>query len=225
MALREALKEWTRERVPLQWATTQNGLGITFFRLGERESGSATFRRGGGGLSRSAEGIHARAGAAAMGHDAKQSRPCACEARRARYGTANLEEAVAAYREALKEWTRERAPLQWAMTQNNLGLALETLGERESGAAKLEEAVAAYREALKEWNARAGAARVGGTQNNLGIAFSRLGEREEQAGDVSRKQSPPIARRSRGRCGSARQSNGRRRRTISQCARQARPAR
>ncbi|MFH0343992.1 MAG: hypothetical protein ACHBNF_18145 [Chromatiales bacterium] len=33
-----------------------------------------------------------------------------------------LELAVAAYREALKERTRERVPLDWAMTQNNLGL-------------------------------------------------------------------------------------------------------
>ena len=41
-----------------------------------------------------------------------------------------LEEAVAAYREALTEYTRERVPLQWAMTQNNLGNALRTLGER-----------------------------------------------------------------------------------------------
>jgi hypothetical protein len=32
-------------------------------------------------------------------------------------GTARLEEAVAAYREALKEWTRERVPLDWAGTQ------------------------------------------------------------------------------------------------------------
>ena len=45
---------------------------------------------------------------------------------------------------------RERVPLDWAMTQNNLGIALLRLGERESGTAKLEEAVAAFREALKE---------------------------------------------------------------------------
>ena len=44
-------------------------------------------------------------------------------------GTAKLEEAVAAYREALKEQTRERVPLDWAMTQNNLGIALRVLGE------------------------------------------------------------------------------------------------
>src|SRR6516225_2948217 len=43
---------------------------------------------------------------------------------------------------------RERAPLQWARTQNNLGRALWRLGERERETAKLEEAVAAFREAL-----------------------------------------------------------------------------
>ena len=45
-----------------------------------------------------------------------------------------LEEAVAAYRAALSERTRERVPLDWAQTQNNLGNALLRLGERESGA-------------------------------------------------------------------------------------------
>jgi tetratricopeptide (TPR) repeat protein len=65
-------------------------------------------------------------------------------------GTARLEEAVDAYRKALKERTRERAPLQWAATQNNLGTALIRLGGRESGTARLEEAVDACREALKE---------------------------------------------------------------------------
>ncbi len=58
-------------------------------------------------------------------------------------GTGKLEEAVAAYREALKEYTRERVPLDWAMTQMNLGAALRALGERESGTGKLEEAVTA----------------------------------------------------------------------------------
>jgi tetratricopeptide (TPR) repeat protein len=48
-------------------------------------------------------------------------------------GTARLEEAVAAYQEALQENTRERVPLDWAGTQMNLGAALQALGERESG--------------------------------------------------------------------------------------------
>ena len=51
---------------------------------------------------------------------------------------------MAAYRLALQERTRERVPLDWAMTQMNLGIALATLGEREAGTARLEEAVAAW---------------------------------------------------------------------------------
>ena len=39
-------------------------------------------------------------------------------------GTERLEQAVSAYVEALKEYTRERVPLDWAMTQNSLGTAL-----------------------------------------------------------------------------------------------------
>src|SRR5208282_1557060 len=65
--------------------------------------------------------------------------------------TARLEAAVAAYQEALKERTRERVPLDWAATQNNLGNALYELGLREADTAKLEAAVAAYQEALKVW--------------------------------------------------------------------------
>ncbi|MAP96324.1 MAG: hypothetical protein CMK07_15370, partial [Ponticaulis sp.] len=39
-------------------------------------------------------------------------------------GTARLEEAVIVYRSALEECTKDRVPLDWAMTQNNLGTAL-----------------------------------------------------------------------------------------------------
>jgi hypothetical protein len=48
--------------------------------------------------------------------------------------------AVEAFRAALQEYTRERVPLQWAGTQNNLGNALATLGVRTHDRAKLEEA-------------------------------------------------------------------------------------
>ena len=44
----------------------------------------------------------------------------------------------------------EMMPLDWAMTQNNLGNALAILGERESGTERLEQAVTAYRAALEE---------------------------------------------------------------------------
>jgi hypothetical protein len=60
----------------------------------------------------------------------------------------HLEEAVAAYRAALEERTRDRVPADWAMTQMLLGNALETLGKRETGTAHLEEAMTAYDDAM-----------------------------------------------------------------------------
>ena len=88
-----------------------------------------------------------------------------------------LEKAVEAYREALKERTRERVPLDWAMTQNNLGNALETLGERESGTETLQKAVEAYREALKELTKEATPYQHKTAQKNLDLANALLAHR------------------------------------------------
>ena len=63
------------------------------------------------------------------------------------------------------------------MTQNNLGTALSSLGERDSGTARLEEAVAAYRAALAEYTRERVPLDWAMTQNNLGNALSSLGER------------------------------------------------
>jgi hypothetical protein len=54
-----------------------------------------------------------------------------------------LQNAVRFYRQTLTILTHERAPLDWATTQNNLGTALQAFGERESGTGRLDEAVAA----------------------------------------------------------------------------------
>jgi hypothetical protein len=45
-------------------------------------------------------------------------------------GTGRLEEAVAVFREALKERTRERVPIDWAMSFGNQGVALMFLADR-----------------------------------------------------------------------------------------------
>jgi tetratricopeptide (TPR) repeat protein len=93
-------------------------------------------------------------------------------------GTKRLAEAVAAYRAALEERTRERVPLEWAKTQMNLGNALKSLGEREAGMQRLEEAVAAYRAALEENTRERVPLEWAKTQMNLGTALRALGERE-----------------------------------------------
>ena len=86
-----------------------------------------------------------------------------------------------AYREALKEYTQERAPLQWAGTQNNLGNALLRLGERESGTQRLAEAVAAYHDALEEWTEKAAPYWHNIAQENLDRANAMLAERRGTA--------------------------------------------
>jgi tetratricopeptide (TPR) repeat protein len=175
---REALQEWTRERVPLKWATTQNNLGTALMGLGERESGTARLEEA---VTAYREALWERTrervpldwamtqnnlGAALTSLGERES------------NTARIEEGIAAYREAFQEWTRERVPLEWAAVQNNLGAALTTLGEREGSTARLEEAVATYREALRERTRERVPLDWAMTQNNLGNALARLGERE-----------------------------------------------
>jgi tetratricopeptide (TPR) repeat protein len=89
-----------------------------------------------------------------------------------------LLDAIDVYDAALPLVLRTGVPLDWAMTQNNFGVALQTLGERESGMARLEEAVEAYRVALQERTRERVPLDWAATQNNLGIALMRLGERD-----------------------------------------------
>ena len=92
--------------------------------------------------------------------------------------TALFEEAVASYREALKEYTSKNAPLNWAAAQNNLGMALANIGERESRTERLEEAVVAFRKALQEYTSENTPLNWAATQNNLGATLVSIGGRE-----------------------------------------------
>ena len=175
---RAALQLRTRERVPLDWAATQDDLGNGLTTLGERVSGTAWLE----------EAVAAYR--AALQERTRERAPLEWAAtqnnlgaalwalRESENGAARLEEAVAAYRAALQERTRERAPLDWAMTQSNLGNVLMHLGERESGTARLEEAVAAYRAALEERTRARVPLDWATTQNGLGTALTILGKRE-----------------------------------------------
>jgi hypothetical protein len=93
-------------------------------------------------------------------------------------GTTNLEAAVAAIRMALGEQSGDRAPREWASTQDNFCNALAALGIRETGTASLEAAVAACRAALEEATRDRVPLDWAQTQTNLGIAMAALGKRE-----------------------------------------------
>jgi tetratricopeptide (TPR) repeat protein len=177
-AYRDALKELTREREPLDWAATQNNLGSALHRLGERESRTARLEEAvaayGEALKESPRERVPLDWAATQNNLGNALQTLGLREN----GTARLDAAVASYREALKERTRERVPLDWATTQNNLGSALQKLGERESGTARLDAAVAAYGEALKERTRERVPLDWATTQYNLGNALLVLGERE-----------------------------------------------
>jgi hypothetical protein len=64
-----------------------------------------------------------------------------------------LKSSVDADRDALQESTRERVPLQWAMTQNDLGISFDILSEREAGTQDLEEAISSFQAAADVFRA------------------------------------------------------------------------
>jgi predicted RNA methylase len=85
-----------------------------------------------------------------------------------------LKKAIAAYREALRVYTIKAAPAQYAMTQNNLGIALGSQAELLAGeerAKRLIEAIAAYHEALRVRTFEATPSGYAMTQNNLGTTL------------------------------------------------------
>ncbi len=130
-------------------------------------------------------------------------------------GTARLEEAVAAYRAALEEWTRERVPLDWATTQNNLGNALSDArraGERDGAARGGGRGLSRGAGGM---DARAGSARLGDDAEQSRQCASRRSASGRAGRRGSKRRSRPIARRSRNGRASGFRSTGRRRRTIS----------
>jgi tetratricopeptide (TPR) repeat protein len=123
--LEEALKERTRERVPLDWAATQNDLGIALERLGEREAGTARLEAA---VAAYQEALKERT---------RERVPLDWAATQYNLGsalyelglreadTAKLEAAVAAYQEALKVWRGPDA----SMAQDNLDRAQAALAK------------------------------------------------------------------------------------------------
>ena len=97
-----------------------------------------------------------------------------------------LETAIRYYGKVLEVLTRERVPLDWASTQDNLGTALRRLGERESGTERFEEAVAAFRAALEERTRERVPLDWATTQTNLESALKLLDERKRRTRGESR---------------------------------------
>ncbi len=129
-AYRAALEVRTRDRSAIDWreprtilaplSTRSAPVPATFSRSEKRRRHTARlWRRGRGNNIRSTGPRHRTISAGLSGAGEGET------------GTLNLKKAVVAYRAALQVSTREQMPLDWAATQNNLGVALQSLGERE----------------------------------------------------------------------------------------------
>ncbi|MEM0908604.1 MAG: helix-turn-helix transcriptional regulator [Pseudomonadota bacterium] len=177
-AYRLALEEFTRERVPLDWARTQMNLGVVLSYLGAREAGT----------SRLEEAVTVYQ--LALQEMTRDRLPLQWAKTQMNLGIvlatlgerdghkASMEDAISAYRLASEEWSRDNLPFEWATLQMNLGNALAVLGAWESGTESLETAVGAYYLALEEWTRERVPLDWAMTQNNLGNALRILGERE-----------------------------------------------
>jgi len=86
---------------------------------------------------------------------------------------ANLGRAIECYEQALRFRTAEAAPLEYATTQNNLGLAYADLPTGDRGA-NLARAFECYEQALTVCTAEATPLDYAGTQYNLGAAYADL---------------------------------------------------
>ena len=89
-----------------------------------------------------------------------------------------LQQSITIWNQVLTQRARARVPLDWAKTQNNLGVTLWALGVRERGTARLEEAVATFRAALEELPRAQMQLDWATAQNNLGNVLGTLGIRE-----------------------------------------------
>ncbi|MEG3973156.1 tetratricopeptide repeat protein, partial [Microcoleus sp. herbarium8] len=94
----------------------------------------------------------------------------------------NLEIAITGYKIALGIFTRDNFPEQWAMSQNNLGIAYKQRIRGEK-AENIEVAISAFQAALEVYTREAFPQQWGITQNNLGNAY-RDRIRDENADNI-----------------------------------------
>jgi len=106
-----------------------------------------------------------------------------CEMGQRENGTAALEASVAAYRDALEEFTNENSPFEWASAQLGLGLALRNLGDRTSDRALLERSIEAIGLAAAVYKSA-------GTPDDYEEACAEHGKTSERLAHVIAQQAP-----------------------------------
>ena len=173
-----ALRVYTEDRFPMQWAGTQNNLGNAYGQLpsGDRDANLRS------AIAYFESALHVRT---------EDHFPMDWAMTQKNLGNAyselptgdrdaNLRSAIACYESALRVYTKDRFSMDWAGTQNNLGLAYSELpsGDR---ATNLRVAVSCYESALRVYTKERFPMDWAMTQNNLGLAYSELSTGDRHA--------------------------------------------
>jgi tetratricopeptide (TPR) repeat protein len=89
-----------------------------------------------------------------------------------------LNRGVTYLRRAQEGWTREHDPLEWAMAQLNLGVALNELSDLNVQLPPLQEAEAAYKNALSVYQGRSDSLDSATVQFQLGVTLEQISNHE-----------------------------------------------
>ena len=87
-----------------------------------------------------------------------------------------LKNSIQTFQKALEVYTKKDFPMDYATTQNNLGIAYQILGEVKDNETNCQFAIDAYLKALKVYTKKDFPMNYAMTQNNLGNAYGTLGE-------------------------------------------------
>ncbi len=178
----EALRFFTAEATPVEYASTQHNLGSAYAQLPTGDRAANLVRA----IGYYTEALRFRTAEAAPYDYAmtQNNLGIACAELPTGDRAANLARAIGCYTEALRVYTAEAAPLDYASTQQNLGIAYAELptGDR---AANLTRAIGCYTEALRFYTAQSRPNDYALTQHNLGNAYFRL-PTEDRAADLTR---------------------------------------
>ena len=98
----------------------------------------------------------------------------------------SLHMAVAYFQRTQLDWTRERDPLEWAMTQLNLGVALSELSNLDDRVETMRAAMVAYQNALAVYQSRSDGLDSASVQLMMGGTFAAIAKHETGAANLHR---------------------------------------
>lgn len=179
-SLRAQLEPTSRSADPMAWASAQAALAAALAARGERLGDVALLEEAAEAYGEALQEItRARAPGEWAAMMVQRGRVLRLRGDRLGgvEGRSAQAAAVASLQGALEEMPSEGAPLIWAATQAELGLALMSLAEAGPGPEPLEAAVAAHRLALDARTRERARREQAISQMQLGLALAALGER------------------------------------------------